>query len=271
MSSSEICCSCGFSWCFSCLRESHLPVACDTVKKWQMKNKSDEGDVQWIKLNTKPCPKCDNPIQKDGGCMHMTCRKPGGCGHEFCWVCLKPWNDHKICNAPPEDAWATQQRETAKHDLMRYAHYCERFLAHEKAEAFAATTQQAAVASIAESWQKLHTQSPSFLDEAVRQIISGRRFLKWTYVHGYFANYKIEERKFFEFHQAQLEGTLERLCDVMENTSWDDILAHTSERHVDEIRSQILSLTAVVREFFDKLKDAFESNTLLCEASIVSL
>lgn len=24
----------------------------------------------------------------------MTCRKPLGCGHEFCWVCLDPWNLH---------------------------------------------------------------------------------------------------------------------------------------------------------------------------------
>ncbi|PVF96661.1 hypothetical protein CPB86DRAFT_786740 [Serendipita vermifera] len=22
----------------------------------------------------------------------MTCRKPAGCGHEFCWLCLAPWN-----------------------------------------------------------------------------------------------------------------------------------------------------------------------------------
>ena len=27
--------------------------------------------------------------------MHMTCRKAqGGCGFEFCWLCLGPWSTH---------------------------------------------------------------------------------------------------------------------------------------------------------------------------------
>lgn len=24
----------------------------------------------------------------------MVCRKPQGCGHDFCWICLDPWKDH---------------------------------------------------------------------------------------------------------------------------------------------------------------------------------
>ena len=29
----------------------------------------------------------------------MTCRRElGGCGHEFCWVCMGPWNSHAIIN-----------------------------------------------------------------------------------------------------------------------------------------------------------------------------
>lgn len=41
----------------------------------------------WKKVNTKACPKCHIPIEKNGGCSHMTCK----CGYEICWECGKPW------------------------------------------------------------------------------------------------------------------------------------------------------------------------------------
>lgn len=40
-------------------------------------------------VDTKQCPKCRHAIEKHGGCDHMTCRKEvGGCGAEFCWLCM---------------------------------------------------------------------------------------------------------------------------------------------------------------------------------------
>eukprot|EP01083_Nonionella_stella_P070063 187209_1 len=43
---------------------------------------------EWIMGNTKQCPRCKRHIQKNGGCNHMTCRPPGGCGYEFYWTTL---------------------------------------------------------------------------------------------------------------------------------------------------------------------------------------
>lgn len=60
----------------------------------------DRISVEWVKANTKNCPKCTVPIQKNDGyvcsvsmdasetlvsCSHMTCKK---CCYQFCWICL---------------------------------------------------------------------------------------------------------------------------------------------------------------------------------------
>ncbi|KAI5922984.1 hypothetical protein F4810DRAFT_671180 [Camillea tinctor] len=38
-----------------------------------------------FKKLTKPCPNCKRPIEKNGGCDHMTCHRDLGCGHSFSW------------------------------------------------------------------------------------------------------------------------------------------------------------------------------------------
>ena len=37
----------------------------------------------WVTKNTKACPGCKAPIQKNGGCNHVTCTR---CQGHFCWV-----------------------------------------------------------------------------------------------------------------------------------------------------------------------------------------
>ena len=95
----EIKCQCGTVFCFSCLEESHKPCDCEMAKQW-LEFTKDKGSGEyfiWIKENTKKCPKCQTPIQKNQGCNHMTClKKAGGCGYEFCWVCMGSWNAHII-------------------------------------------------------------------------------------------------------------------------------------------------------------------------------
>lgn len=43
----------------------------------------------------KRCPQCHMYIEKNEGCMHMTCCK---CRHEFCWECMSSWKGS--CSAP---------------------------------------------------------------------------------------------------------------------------------------------------------------------------
>ena len=66
-------CKCGKSFCFKCTKEPHRPCSCEIIAKWNLKNTSESENTSWILANTKPCPKCKCPIEKNDGCNHMKC------------------------------------------------------------------------------------------------------------------------------------------------------------------------------------------------------
>ncbi|KAF2360960.1 IBR domain [Trinorchestia longiramus] len=100
-------CGNGHFFCWECLREAHSPASCCQWQEWQRKvaevrpddlHSSTSGDTAeqaanllWLVANSKPCPNCKSPIQKNEGCNHMKCCK---CKQEFCWVCLESWKKH---------------------------------------------------------------------------------------------------------------------------------------------------------------------------------
>ena len=68
------CTGCQESFCFGCTKEAHMPISCDLLMQWKDRIEGNDDDANnWIKINTKPCPKCKKPIEKNQGCMHMTC------------------------------------------------------------------------------------------------------------------------------------------------------------------------------------------------------
>lgn len=49
-----------------------LQVDCTTVKTWLVKNSAESENMNWILANTKPCPKCQRPIEKNqAGCSYL--------------------------------------------------------------------------------------------------------------------------------------------------------------------------------------------------------
>jgi ariadne-1 len=59
---------------------------------------SDFWNFIWKEIWVKYCPKCESTIEKNGGCLHMTCRS---CSYEFCWICLQSYRNHlsELCRA----------------------------------------------------------------------------------------------------------------------------------------------------------------------------
>ncbi|KAH7344057.1 hypothetical protein B0J17DRAFT_645191 [Rhizoctonia solani] len=85
-----ICEHCYTRSCFKHRVLWHSGLTCEQYEsctKYKQENRASE---EYIAKHAKRCPNlsCRRPILKIDGCDHMTCRRPGGCGHEFCWACL---------------------------------------------------------------------------------------------------------------------------------------------------------------------------------------
>eukprot|EP00353_Schmidingerella_taraikaensis_P017118 CAMPEP_0185602686 /NCGR_PEP_ID=MMETSP0436-20130131/1949_1 /TAXON_ID=626734 ORGANISM="Favella taraikaensis, Strain Fe Narragansett Bay" /NCGR_SAMPLE_ID=MMETSP0436 /ASSEMBLY_ACC=CAM_ASM_000390 /LENGTH=114 /DNA_ID=CAMNT_0028232955 /DNA_START=536 /DNA_END=881 /DNA_ORIENTATION=- len=67
------CSRCDMAFCFGCTKNAHMPIDCEGLSTWDDRINNNEDDSNnWMKINTKPCPKCKSPIEKNQGCMHMT-------------------------------------------------------------------------------------------------------------------------------------------------------------------------------------------------------
>ena len=54
-------------------------------RRYQQRMRAVErASASTVKRISKPCPKCKAPIEKDGGCNHISCVS---CRYEWCWLC----------------------------------------------------------------------------------------------------------------------------------------------------------------------------------------
>ncbi|CAL9187406.1 unnamed protein product [Musa hybrid cultivar] len=270
----DVCCSCSYSFCWNCAEEAHRPVDCATVAKWILKNSAESENMNWILANSKPCPKCKRPIEKNQGCMHITCTPP--CKFEFCWLCLGPWSEHGertggfyACNryesAKQEGAYdeSERRREMAKNSLERYTHYYERWATNQ-------SSRQKALADLhsmqTEKLEKLSdTQSQpesqlKFIIEAWLQIVECRRVLKWTYAYGYYLpEHEHAKRQFFEYLQGEAESGLERLHQCAEKELQVYLDAEGPMTDFNDFRTKLAGLTSVTKNYFENLVRALET------------
>eukprot|EP00349_Pseudokeronopsis_sp_Brazil_P006337 CAMPEP_0202969920 /NCGR_PEP_ID=MMETSP1396-20130829/15821_1 /ASSEMBLY_ACC=CAM_ASM_000872 /TAXON_ID= /ORGANISM="Pseudokeronopsis sp., Strain Brazil" /LENGTH=406 /DNA_ID=CAMNT_0049697995 /DNA_START=211 /DNA_END=1431 /DNA_ORIENTATION=+ len=230
MGVTDVLCQCGNWFCFKCGNESHKPVDCDKTKQWMIKNSNESENITWILANTKSCPKCQKPIEKNQGCNHMTCKM---CTFEFCWLCLGDWKEHGSstggyyqCNKYEElkkssagngVAAEERKREEAKNELARYMFYFERFVNHEKAQKHAKTLKPVIQQKIEllQAIKKYPVQELEFLQDAISEIIRCRQVLKFTYVYGFFLKDQ-KEINLFQYLQEQLEKNCDYLHELVE-------------------------------------------------------
>ncbi|XP_009361570.2 probable E3 ubiquitin-protein ligase ARI8 [Pyrus x bretschneideri] len=269
----DVTCRCSYSFCWNCTEEAHRPVDCGTVSKWIMKNSAESENMNWILANSKPCPKCKRPIEKNQGCMHITCTPP--CKFEFCWLCLGAWLDHGertggfyACNryetAKQEGVYdeSEKRREMAKNSLERYTHYYERWATNQSSRQKALADLQQMQTVHLEKLSDIQCQPESqlkFITEAWLQIVECRRVLKWTYAYGYYLpEHEHAKRQFFEYLQGEAESGLERLHQCAEKELQVYLNDHPS-KDFNEFRTKLAGLTSVTRNYFENLVRALEN------------
>ncbi|XP_064085866.1 ankyrin repeat and IBR domain-containing protein 1-like [Macrobrachium nipponense] len=152
-------CGNGHFFCWECLGEAHSPSGCEQWAEWQGKvaevkpeelrinsgETEDAANFLWLVTNSKACPNCKSPIQKNEGCNHMKCSK---CKFDFCWVCLESWKKHSSatggyfrCNRFDAQSKADEKlgvlmseatvRNHQMQELNRFIHYYTRFKNHQ--------------------------------------------------------------------------------------------------------------------------------------------
>ncbi|XXG44949.1 hypothetical protein AAC387_Pa02g0169 [Persea americana] len=273
----DVCCNCSYSFCWNCTEEAHRPVDCSTVAMWILKNSAESENMNWILANSKPCPKCKRPIEKNQGCMHITCTPP--CKFEFCWLCLGAWSDHGertggfyACNryetAKQEGAYdeTERRREMAKNSLERYTHYYERWATNQSSRQKALADLHQMQNEQLEKLSDMQCQPESqlkFITDAWLQIVECRRVLKWTYAYGYYLpEHEHAKRQFFEYLQGEAESGLERLhqCAEKELQVYLDVDGRAKgSKDFNEFRTKLAGLTSVTRNYFENLVRALEN------------
>ncbi|XP_026983108.1 cullin-9 isoform X2 [Sagmatias obliquidens] len=206
------CSKCGWASCFNCsFPEAHYPASCGHMSQWvddggYYDGMSVEAQSKHLaKLISKRCPSCQAPIEKNEGCLHMTCAK---CNHGFCWRCLKSWKpnhkDYYNCSAMVSKA-ARQEK--------RFQDYNERCTFHHRARDFAVNLQNRVSA--------IHEVPPprsfTFLSDACRGLEQARKVLAYACVYSFY-NQDTEHMDVVEQQTEALELHTNALQILLEET-----------------------------------------------------
>uniref|UniRef100_A0A0A9CSL9 RBR-type E3 ubiquitin transferase n=1 Tax=Arundo donax TaxID=35708 RepID=A0A0A9CSL9_ARUDO len=231
----EVECLCGFSFCFNCAAHAHSPCPCTIWEKWNFKSHGESENIKWILNNTKSCPKCFKPIEKDGGCNLVRCK----CGQYMCWLCGGPTGSEHTwssiaghsCNRYKEEEGG-KRADASRKQLQRYTHYCDRFKIHGNSytvekEKLGAAIEERARQLESDLARPLALRDGDWLTRAHRRLLVSRQVLSRSYAFAYYmfggevptrpqerASLAVA-RNLFEDQQERLERHVEHLSKVL--------------------------------------------------------
>ncbi|CAL5029472.1 unnamed protein product [Urochloa decumbens] len=283
----DVFCECSrHGFCWGCGEEAHRPVSCETVRAWLAKNVSDAETANWVLANTKHCPMCRRPIEKNQGCNHMTCSAP--CSHQFCWLCLDPWKSGHYCSryydydhprreldsdmsAQGKAARKEEvERRQAKASLDRYLYHYQRWASNRtslnKALDDMDQLRRSGLDKMAAALE-IKVEDLEFLTKAYELIADGRRLMRWVYAYGYYLDPVRDKAKrgLFDHLLEDANTRLESLhhCAEVERRKFTSNQADSADAMNEMYRAykkHLEGLTSVTRQYFGNLVKAFETD-----------
>ncbi|XP_066565528.1 ankyrin repeat and IBR domain-containing protein 1-like isoform X1 [Amia ocellicauda] len=238
-------CGDGHVFCWQCLGKSHEPCDCQTWQAWQGKlsemDRQEGGGVSearedvvnslWLLNNSKPCPNCETPIQKNEGCNHMKCFR---CKFNFCWICLDDWRLHSyntggsytctrfdaIQLAEERIAKEAQKKRKALEEHDHFQEYLKSYRTHEdryqlEQELLITGKQRIEQLSRALSEREGGAPDTTFFDDAMHELLKTRRILACSSAYGVFLEVNSRKEKTFKRMQTDLETVTEDLVTLV--------------------------------------------------------
>jgi hypothetical protein len=215
-------------------------VSCSDVVKWEKMLASDELLTNdWLRKNTKPCPKCAVAVERRTGCNKIICTR---CETAMCWACGLEY--YKAAgHAYPQEAWtcnrapAAQRASSGSEDglITRFLHCMSRAKSSAESADFA-KRELSSVADLSENLVKLvslHDMSLTasdldFFTRGLETVQKGREYLKRTYIRAFSLEKEVEVSLFAD-QQSVLEGSVERLQQFVESSAVGKLVTEITE------------------------------------------
>ncbi|CAD8094656.1 unnamed protein product [Paramecium primaurelia] len=251
-------CLCGTVFCVKCEQGDHRLLNCQQCVEWVKLYEGSNNILDFIN-HGKFCPKCNQFIEKDLGCNHMTCRKPLGCGFEFCWICMDTWSSHSKetggyykCNKYNEQQIEEKNKLKAdKSNEKRLIFYAIRYAGHEKGQQIALKKKRRFLDLVSKI--QLVDSYKILLRDSYNYIIQARISLKWTYVYAFFQK---KQMPIFEFGQADFERYCEILHDLLENEIYKKL---KSKQPIEQYHQKLLNNYNLAKQFQTRFLSEFKN------------
>jgi ariadne-1 len=242
-------------------------VPCDLAKAFISLDHTDTLTNNLIEALTKPCPKCGVRIEKNGQCVHMTCRH---CKHDFCWLCKADWRGHAgsyySCAKYNEDKknnrLSEEQKQIQSNNAKLHKYKLYRASYDENAKC---VTENISMIQKLDSCG-IPMAKKAFLYDVIEKLSDAFRLLQWSYCLTYYLKESTAKKLFLHQQKALQDIAKQQQLDLkpFSNTSGESTLttAVTNLCELDK-RVEVLNRCNTLEKNRSSIIESLENGQLI--------